>query len=130
MNSIQLIGRLVKDPDMKMTQSGKEMVNITLAVKRDYKTGDDYVTDFINCTAFGTAANYVNKYVHKGEWLAVNGSLQINPLKQSNGETKYYTNVLIRNAQGFNSGQNNGNQAQDEFMNVDQNFNGDGLPFS
>lgn len=130
MNNIQLIGRLVKDPDMKMTQNGKEMVNITLAVKRDYKVGDDYATDFINCTAFGTTANYVSKYVHKGEWLAVIGSLQINPLKQGNGETKYYTNVLIRNAQGFNSGQNN-NQGQNSSGNDFVSADGvDELPFS
>lgn len=108
------------------------MISISLAVKRDYKNGDEYLTDFINCTAFGTPAKYINNYLHKGEWLAVQGTLQINSYKAQDGATKYYTNVLIRSAQGFNQGgykDSNTNTLSSGFVDV-SNFENDGLPFA
>lgn len=74
-NTITIIGRLTKDPELKKTQNGKIYVKFTLASKRNSKTD---ATDFIDCSAWNQPAEYLTKYGHKGDIVAVSGTLQIN----------------------------------------------------
>ena len=72
MNTINLVGRLVQDPELKTTQSGKSVCSFTLAVNRP-RVKD--TTDFINCVAWNQSAEYLTNYGRKGSLVAVNGVL-------------------------------------------------------
>ena len=87
MNTICLLGRLVRDPETRYTQSGKAVTNFTLAVDRQF---DRDKTDFINCTAWGKTAELVGQYVRKSDLLGVTGELNIDK-----HEDKYYTKVNV-----------------------------------
>ena len=87
MNSIQLIGRITKDIELKQTQGGKAYCNFSLAVARDFNKEE---TDFINCVAWEKKAETIEKYVKKGHKFGVIGRIQID--KKDNA---YYTKVIV-----------------------------------
>ena len=72
MNSINLVGRLTADPELKQTNSGKSVCTFTLAVSRP-RVKD--TTDFINCNVWNQSAEYLTSYGHKGNLVAVTGVL-------------------------------------------------------
>lgn len=72
MNTINLVGRLVQDPELKTTQSGKSVCSFTLAVNRP-RVKD--TTDFINCVSWNQSAEYLTNYGRKGSLVAVTGVL-------------------------------------------------------
>jgi single-strand DNA-binding protein len=72
MNSINLVGRLTTDPELKQTNSGKSVCTFTLAVSRP-RVKD--TTDFINCVVWNQSAEYLTSYGHKGNLVAVTGVL-------------------------------------------------------
>ena len=98
MNSIQLIGRIASDLELKVKQGkeGKEVkwVSFTLAVKRSRATQNlEQDTDFIECMCFGKLAEIVTGYKKKGNMLGVMGELHIDKYKDDNG-TRYFTKVM------------------------------------
>ena len=77
LNDSALIGRLVRDPENRRTASGVEVCNFTLAVDDDFKGQDGQKeTDFIDCTAWRQAAEFVGKYMTKGAMMSVRGRLK------------------------------------------------------
>ena len=91
MNSTQLLGRLTKDPELKYGASGTAYCKFTLAVNRAFKKDE---TDFINCTAFGKAAETIAEYVRKGDQFAVTGRIQVD-VYEKDGEKRYSTGVMM-----------------------------------
>ena len=91
MNSTQLLGRLTKDPELKYGASGNAYCKFTLAVNRAFKKDE---TDFINCTAFGKAAETIAEYVRKGDQFAVTGRIQVD-VYEKDGEKRYSTGVMV-----------------------------------
>lgn len=89
MNSISLIGRLTKDPELK-TKGEVKYCLFSLAVKRIAKKDE---TDFFNCTAFGKTAEVIEQYCKKGRELGVTGSIEFN--KKDN---VYYHSVKVMTA--------------------------------
>ena len=80
LNKVQLAGRLTRDPEIKHTTSGTAIADISLAVSRFYKTEADETrdeTDFIDVTAFGRSAEIIQKHLHKGNPLFVEGRLKL-----------------------------------------------------
>ena len=78
LNIIVIIGRLVRDPEMRRTQSGVDVASFTLAVERDFSdraTGRKE-TDFIDCVGWRQTAEFVSKWFKKGQMMAVEGRLQ------------------------------------------------------
>ena len=75
MNKIELMGRLTKDVEKKMTKNKKEVYTFSIAVPRKL---DREVVDFINCMAFGKLGETIEKYTSKGQKIIVCGSLEIN----------------------------------------------------
>lgn len=73
MNSINLVGRITADPELRRTGEGATICSYSLAVKRP-KVKD--ATDFIDCVTWRQGAEYLAKYGHKGDIVAVSGSLQ------------------------------------------------------
>lgn len=92
MNKVILMGRLVKNPEVKYSQDQSAIARYTLAVDR-IKDG----TDFINCVAFTKSAEFAEKYFTKGMKVAVVGRIQTGSYKNKDGQTVYTTEVVIEN---------------------------------
>ena len=97
MNKVILMGRLVRDPDVRYSQDGKAVAKFTLAVSRAYKKDE---SDFINCTAFGKSAEFVEKYLNKGTKIALDGRWQTGSYTNKDGQ-KVYTNDCIVDSMEF-----------------------------
>ena len=82
LNNISLMGRLVADPTIRYTKENKPVANFTLAVDRDRIEG----TDFIDCVAWNSQAEFLNKYFHKGQMMLVTGRLQTRKWEGRDGD--------------------------------------------
>lgn len=69
-------GRLVRDPDLKVANSGVEVCNFTLAIDRRPNKNGEKETDFVDCTTFGKMAAFTEKYFHKGDGVGVRGRME------------------------------------------------------
>lgn len=94
LNQVVLVGRLVKDPEVKETSNGNSVSRITLAVPRSYKNvNGEYETDFINCTLWQLVATNTKEYCKKGDIVGVKGRIESHTYEKD-GETKYVTEVI------------------------------------
>lgn len=94
MNKVLLIGRMTKDAQLGYTSNTQKAVaKFTLAVDRINEG-----TDFINCTAFGKQAENIEKFVKKGNRLAVSGRIQTGSYEKE-GQKIYTTDVIVENAE-------------------------------
>ena len=94
-NSVYLIGRLTKDPEIKETDNNKKVCNVTLAVQRSYKNAEGiYETDFIRCSLWEAVASRACEFCHKGDLIAVRGQLRTSTFTV-NDEKKYSTEVVV-----------------------------------
>ena len=93
MNSVQLIGRLTRDPELRYTPSQMAVTTFTLAIDRPSKDKEKH-TDFPRVTVFGKSAENCEKFLKKGLLCAVSGSLQTGSYKNKSGETVYTTDVI------------------------------------
>lgn len=101
LNHIDLIGRMVRDPECKSTAAGVPLCNFTIAVDADFKDADgNKVTDFIECTAWRKTAEYVAKYQAKGSLVAVSGSMRSRKWTDKDGNKRTSWFVQVENAYG------------------------------
>ena len=85
LNKIFIMGRLTRDPELRTTNSGTSVASFSLAVDRNYKGADgEKETDFIDCVAWRSTAEFAAKYFTKGRMAVVEGRLQIRPDKEGN----------------------------------------------
>lgn len=98
MNSVVLIGRLTKDPEMRvLPTTGTQIATFTMAVNRDYKEKDGSTkADFINIEVMGKPAEFCANYLRKGRLVACNGQLRIDNYQGQDGSWKSYTKVTCR----------------------------------
>ena len=95
MNEIILSGRLVKDPEVRYTQTQKVVTMFSLAVSREVKNEQgNYDADFFNCVAWGKTAELMGNTLKKGARILLSGRVQIRNY-ESNGERKYITEVIV-----------------------------------
>lgn len=99
MNKAILIGRLTKDPELKMTENTKrEVCQFTIAVNRPYTNEDgERKADFINCVVWDKQAENLAKYQKKGNQIAVEGRIQTRNYDDNSGKKVYVTEVLVNN---------------------------------
>lgn len=90
-------GRLARDPELKQTQSGVSVCNFTIAVDRDYKNGDEKVTDWVDVVCWRGTAEFVHKYFSKGRMATVSGSLQSKKWKDKEGNNRTSWEVQAQN---------------------------------
>jgi len=90
------MGRLVRDPELRNTQSGKSVTSFTLAVDRDFKDREsgEKSTDFIDVVAWGVVAEFVCKYFAKGRMAVAEGRLQIREWKDKDGNNRRTAEVV------------------------------------
>ena len=94
MNNVSLMGRSVKDPDVR-TAGSTTVGRITLAVDRRYKKEGEPSADFISCVAFGKTAEALEKYVRKGTKIALTGRIQTGSYTNKDGNKVYTTDVIM-----------------------------------
>lgn len=100
MNTVVLMGRLTKNPELRQTQSGTDVTQFTIAVNRRYKDANgEYPTDFINCVAWRQTAGFISKYFAKGAMIAVAGTLQTRKYTDKQGAERTATEVVVDNAE-------------------------------
>lgn len=95
MNNVNLIGRLTKDNEVKMTNSGKSVVAFTLAVNKRVPKDAEQQTDFINCIAWNKTAELLHQYTSKGSLIGVVGRLATRNYDNKNGQKVYVTEVVV-----------------------------------
>lgn len=97
LNKIVLMGRLTHDPEIRHTQSQTPVASFTLAVDRDYsgKDGAEKQTDFIDCVAWRSTAEFASKYFSKGRMAVVSGRLQIRDWQDKDGNKRRSAEVIV-----------------------------------
>lgn len=128
MNKVQLIGRLVRDPEVRQggTNNDVSIARYTLAVDRRFKRDGNQNADFINCVCFGKSAQFVEKYLNKGTKIAVVGSLRTGSYEKD-GHKVFTTDVVVDEHE-FCESRSGAKQSDDDgFLKITE--NDDNLPF-
>lgn len=95
LNKILLTGRLTAKPELKKTKTDVSVTSFSLAVQRNYKNGSgEYDTDFINCVAWRSQAEFLCKYFDKGQLVTVVGSLTSRRYEDANGNKRIAFEVV------------------------------------
>lgn len=144
MNQVILMGRLVRDPDVRYTQSAQPVAiaRYTLAVDRRVardKDKNEQTADFINCVAFDRAGEFAEKYFQKGMRVLVSGRIQTGSYVNRRGDKTYTTDVVVQSqefAESRNENHGTGTNVPppmsaadaEGFMNIPDGID-DGLPF-
>lgn len=99
LNHIAIMGRLVRDPELRRTGSGTAVASFTVAVDRDFgpKDGGQKETDFIDCVAWRQTGEFVSKYFRKGGMIVVSGRLQIRSWTDKDGNKRKTAEVVADN---------------------------------
>lgn len=100
MNTVNLLGRLTDDPEVKVTQSGASVLSFRIAVNRPAAKDKEREADFINCVAWRSTAEFINKYFVKGSQIAVTGTLRTRQYTDGRHSdvTHYATEVQVKEA--------------------------------
>ena len=94
LNSVIIMGRLTADPELRTTPNGLSVTSFTVAVDRNYKSGDERQTDFISVVAWRGTADFVTRFFKKGQMIAVQGSLQVRNYEDKNGNKRTAYDVV------------------------------------
>ena len=99
LNHITIMGRLTRDPELRYTQSQTPVASFTLAVDREFgsRDGGEKQTDFIDCVAWRSTAEFVSKYFQKGSMAVVSGRLQIRDWTDREGGKRRSAEVVVDN---------------------------------
>lgn len=142
MNKSILMGRLVRDPEIRYSNSATPVAiaNYTLAVNRRFKQDNQPDADFINCVAFGKNGEFADKYLHKGTMISIVGRLQVRSWDDNEGKKRYATEVVVeehyfcggKSETGnttTNTPKPDANAPNDGFYPIDETIGDDDLPF-
>ena len=151
MNKVILMGRLTRDPDVRVSTGERQMsiARYTLAVDRRGRrtdNGGEQTADFISCVAFDRAAEFAEKYFHQGMRVLITGRIQTGSYTNKDGQKVYTTDVIVEDqefadSKGAGSGDNGGFASgsrpmpaaaapADGFMNLPMGVEDEGLPFN
>lgn len=103
LNQINLIGRLVRDPEMRALDNGTTLCNFTIAVDADFKSDGEKVTDFFECTAWRQSAEFIIKYLTKGDMVAVSGQMRSRKWTDKDGNKRTSWSVNCEKAYSVGS---------------------------
>ena len=141
LNTSCLIGRLTKEPEVKVLPSGQNVCNFTVAVERSFKNKDgEREADFIPVIAWGKTAELAGNYLAKGRQVGLKGRIQTRNYEATDGTKKYITEVVAEELSflGSNNSNNNNsnvvanNNSNNEFgvsMDGFEEYDDDDMPF-
>lgn len=99
LNVVAIIGRMVKDPELKTTNSGKSVCSFRIANDSGYKDASGQrQTNWLDVTAWGKTAEFVCKYFPKGALIAIDGRLQTRQYQDKNGQNRTAVEIVTQNA--------------------------------
>jgi len=123
MNSLTLIGRLTKDPELRyLANTGNAVARFSIAVNRPFAKKDAEVTaDFFNIVVWGKRAETCTNYLQKGLQVAIQGRLQNNNYTDKDGVKRYSVEIIAENVEFIDWGDKKGqsNQSNDSFDDID-----------
>lgn len=95
LNQVVLVGRIVKTPELRVTETGKKTATVTLAVPRNYKNmNGEYDTDFLDCTLWTNIAENTTEYCQTGDMVGVKGRIQTRVIQNEDGSKKKKTEIV------------------------------------
>ena len=101
MNKFLATGKLVREPDMKVSPTGTEICTFTIVIDRKFKSAaGEKQSDFIRCIAFKNNAKFINSWFKKGHWIEIEGSIQTGSYTNKDGVKVNTTDCIIDQA-GF-----------------------------
>ena len=111
LNHIVLMGRLVRDPELRRTGSGIAVASFRVAVDRDFapKDGGERKADFIDCVAWRQTGEFISKYFAKGRMIVVDGRLEMRAWTDKDGNKRTSAEVVVANAYFGESKRSEGN---------------------
>lgn len=138
MNKVILMGRLTRDPEVRYSQGERSMAiaKYTLAIdRRKTQQNSDPGADFINCVAFDRAGEFAEKYFRPGTPGSDSGHLQTGSYTNKDGQKVYTTDVIVESQEFADSrrgrrGAGSRGSKDDDFMNIPDNVEDEGLPFN
>lgn len=102
MNCVSLVGRFVRDPEVRYStgENANASCRFTIAVQRKYKNPDGtYGADFISCVAFRQTAEFIAKYFKQGSLIGINGEIRTGNYTNKEGQKIYTTDVIVNNVE-------------------------------
>ncbi len=100
LNHITIMGRLVRDPELRRTGSGVAVASFRVAVDRDFvsKEGGERKADFIDCVAWRQTGEFISKYFTKGRMIVVDGRLEMRDWTDKDGNKRTSAEIVVANA--------------------------------
>lgn len=142
MNKVILIGRFVRDPEIRYTPNDKCCANFSIAVDRKYKQEGQQDADFPRVIAWGKTAEFIEKYFRQGMKIVIEGRIQTDKYTNKEGQTVYTTDVVAESVEfaESKSAASNGNNSkpaeskpkidEDGWMSIPDDVDDEGLPFN
>lgn len=103
MNKVILTGRITKEPEIRYASNGMSNLRFSLAVDRNVArdANGNRQADFIQCVAFTQQADFISRYVHKGNMLCIEGRIQTGQYTGQDGQTRYTTDVIVERCENM-----------------------------
>ena len=142
MNKVILIGRFVRDPEIRYSSNDKCCANFSIAVDRKYKQEGQQDADFPRVIAWGKTAEFIEKYFRQGMKIVIEGRIQTGKYTNKEGQTVYTTDVVAESVEfaESKSAASNGNNSkpaeskpkidEDGWMSIPDDVDDEGLPFN
>ena len=142
MNKVILIGRFVRDPEIRYTTNDKCCASFSIAVDRKYKQEGQQDADFPRVIAWGKTAEFIEKYFRQGMKIVIEGRIQTGKYTNKEGQTVYTTDVVAESVEfaESKSASSNSNSSkpaeskpkidEDGWMNIPDDVDDEGLPFN
>lgn len=141
MNLVVETGRFADNPELFTSKENKPICRFRIAIKRPYFDRKDADVDFFNCICFNNNAEYVKKYMKKGDKANIHGRLKCNRYKDKNDTVHYFTEIIVSEIEFFHAKKNNDEDAEeymplpnkkemDKYIDIEEEaLNLDDLPF-
>ena len=109
MNVVVLVGRLTDNPELRKTNNDISVTRFSIAVDRQFKSGEERQADFINIVAWRQSAEFICRYFTKGQRIGIEGSLRMNRFTDKDGNNRTTYEVVVNNAHFVESKRDGGN---------------------
>lgn len=118
LNKVMLIGNVGNEPEIRTTANGKKVAKVSLATSRTYndRAGQKQEkTEWHRLTAWDRTAEIIEQYVHKGDRLYIEGSIEYSQTEDEQGKPRYWTDIVVREMVMLSGGGGAGGRGDDDF---------------
>ena len=118
LNKVMLIGNVGNEPEIRTTANGKRVAKLSLATSRTYNDRNGQKqekTEWHRLTAWDRTAEIIEQYVHKGDRLYIEGSIEYSQTEDEGGKPRYWTDIVVREMVMLSGGGGGGGGGGDDF---------------